>query len=207
VPLGLKTVLQMNDYGQIFDTDIFPSFLRSCSPNLDHKRLLDQCYQLQKNFSGVENSNTGGYHSPTFTIKNKSSFEEFEELSKLMKITQIFIKDTLQSREITSEVDDISFWLNINKTHSYNVMHSHGRADLIGTYYLCLPENSGNFVVTRNDGSQYCNLYASRQDLLELTIHPKEGRLYLLPGHLWHYVEANQSDQDRISISFNVYLN
>jgi hypothetical protein len=43
--------------------------------------------------------------------------------------------------------------------------------------------------------------------LLELNLEPKQGRLYLMPGYLWHYVEANESMKDRISISFNVYLN
>lgn len=196
----------MNPYNQLYDTDIFPSFLRSCSPNLDHKNLLDQCYELRESFPGIENSNTGGYHSPVLSAKNRSAFQKFDQLSRLIDISQIFINDTLQSREIFATIDDISFWVNVNKTHNYNVMHSHGRADLIGIYYVALPKDSGNFVVMRNDGSQYCNLYETRQDLLELTIHPKEGRLYLLPGYLWHYVQANQSDQDRVSISFNVYL-
>ena len=203
---GLKIVSLINPYNQIFDTDIFPSFLRSCSPILDRKELVNQCYQIQTSFPGVENSNTGGYHSPVLSIKDKTTFEKFDQLSGLVDITQIFVKDTLQNRDIISNISDLSFWINVNGTHSYNVMHSHGRADLIAIYYVALPENSGNFVVMRNDGSQYCNLYESRQDLLELTIHPKEGRLYLLPGYLWHYVQANQSSEDRISISFNVYL-
>ena len=197
----------MNLYNQIYDTDIFPSFLRSCSPVLDRKELLNQCYQIQKNFPGIENSNSGGYHSPVLGIKDKPTFDKFDQLSSLIDITQIFVKDTLESRDITATISDFSLWVNVNKTYAYNVMHSHGRADLIAIYYVVLPENSGNFVVMRNDGSQYCNLYQSRQDLLELTIHPKEGRLYLLPGYLWHYVEANRSEEDRISISFNISLN
>jgi uncharacterized membrane protein len=31
------------------------------------------------------------------------------------------------------------------------------------------------------------------EDLLELNLEPKQGRLYIMPGYLWHYVEANES--------------
>ena len=75
----------------------------------------------------------------------------------------------------------------------------------LGIYYVSVPENCGNFAVLRNDGSQYCNLYENRQDMLEYIIEPEVGRLYILPGHLWHYVESSQSTKDRISISFNIY--
>ena len=84
-------------------------------------------------------------------------------------------------------------------------MHSHGRADLIGIYYVTIPPNSGDLVLLRNDGSQYCSLYENRNDMLECVIEPEVGRLYILPGHLWHYVTGSNSDKDRISISFNIF--
>ena len=196
----------MNDYGQIFDTDIFPSFLRSCKPNINLNDLIKECYFIRENFGTTDNSNRSGYHSPSFTTKNSEKYATLNQLYNLIQISEIFSRDTLNFKKLNSCIDEISFWININKTHSYNVMHSHGRADLIGVYYASVPESSGNFVILRNDGSQYCNLYGGRTDLLELNLEPKEGRLYLMPGHLWHYVEASESQQDRISISFNVYL-
>jgi len=38
----------------------------------------------------------------------------------------------------------------------------------------------------------------------EVRMRPEEGRLYIFPGWMEHGVEENQSDSDRISISFNV---
>ena len=35
---------------------------------------------------------------------------------------------------------------------------------------------------------------------------PLEGRIFVFPAHLAHQVEPNQSNEDRISISFNIYL-
>ena len=102
-------------------------------------------------------------------------------------------------------VANIEYWCNINKCYNYNVMHSHGRADLIGIYYVQLPPNSGNLVLMRNDGSQYCDLYENRADMLEYIIEPEVGRLYVLPGHLWHYVTGSDSVRDRVSVSFNIF--
>ena len=38
----------------------------------------------------------------------------------------------------------------------------------------------------------------------EVKMKPEEGRMYVFPGWLEHGVEENQSDEDRISIAFNV---
>ena len=35
---------------------------------------------------------------------------------------------------------------------------------------------------------------------------PLEGRIFVFPAHLAHQVEPNQSNEDRISISFNIWL-
>ena len=38
----------------------------------------------------------------------------------------------------------------------------------------------------------------------EMRMPPEEGRMYVFPGWLEHGVEENKSDQDRVSIAFNV---
>jgi uncharacterized protein (TIGR02466 family) len=196
----------MNLYNQTFDTDIFPSFISSCSPNIDLELLNQECSKVKDYFENTDNSNRNGYHSLSFTTEKSFEYEQFNQLTNLIGVAKVFAQDTLTSKNLRSDVGELSFWVNVNKSYNYNVMHSHGRADLIGIYYVSVPEDSGNFVILRNDGSQYCNLYDGRSDLLELNLEPKQGRLYLMPGHLWHYVEANESMEDRISISFNVYL-
>ena len=38
----------------------------------------------------------------------------------------------------------------------------------------------------------------------EIQMRPEAGRMYVFPGWLEHGVEENKSDQDRVSIGFNV---
>ena len=35
---------------------------------------------------------------------------------------------------------------------------------------------------------------------------PIEGRMLIFPSHLQHHVKENKSDEDRISVSFNIQL-
>ena len=37
-------------------------------------------------------------------------------------------------------------------------------------------------------------------------LSPKEGSVILFPSYLRHAVEVNESDEDRISASFNVHM-
>ena len=183
-------------YDYVIDNNIFPTFISSCIPQIDMISVLEEVYQIQSKYNSENVSNEGGYHSPTFVGTSFSS---------LYDVVRQFSNDILQEKGLELTVENIEYWCNINKCYNYNVMHSHGRADLIGIYYVKVPPQSGEFVVLRNDGSQYCNLYENRNDMLEYITEPEEGRLYILPGHLWHYVTGNNSKEDRISISFNIY--
>ena len=168
----------------------------SCIPQIDMMSILEEVYDIQNRYPSEEMSNEGGYHSPQF---------KDDKFLKLRDIVLEFCNDLLHQKGLGLQVGDMCYWCNINKSYNYNVMHNHGRADLIGIYYVQLPPNSGNLVVMRNDGSQYSDLYENRADMLEYTIQPEAGRLYVLPGHLWHYVTGSNVTRDRVSISFNIY--
>ena len=183
-------------YDHVNDNNIFPSFVCSCIPQIDMMAQLEEVYEVKNCYESENVSNEGGYHSPTFVD---------EKFLTLRDTVIEFSNDLLDKKGLGLVVDRIEYWCNINKSYNYNVMHSHGRADLIGIYYIQLPPGSGNLVVMRNDGSQYCSLYENRADMLEYIIEPEAGRLYVLPGHLWHYVTGSDSVRDRVSVSFNIY--
>ena len=194
--LYLVTTLCIIMYDHVIDKNIFPSFVSSCIPQIDMMAQLAEAYNIKNCYDSAKLSNEGGYHSPTFVDS---------KFLKLKDTVVEFSNDLLDKKGLGLEVHHMEYWCNINKSYNYNVMHSHGRADLIGIYYIQLPPGSGNLVVMRNDGSQYCSLYENRADMLEYIIEPEVGRLYVLPGHLWHYVTGSDSVRDRVSVSFNIY--
>ena len=90
-----------------------------------------------------------------------------------------------------------NFWININKKTHFNVPHSHPCCIFSGVFYVKTPYNSGNFAFYRN-----IHVYKSTE-----LIKPEENMLILFPAYFDHYVEPNNSNQDRISISFNYIKN
>ena len=147
-------------YDYVIDKNIFPSFVSSCIPQIDMMTILEEVYEIEFKYKSENVSNEGGYHSPTFVGTSFSS---------LYDVVKQFSNDILQQKNLGLTVENIEYWCNINKSYNYNVMHSHGRADLIGIYYVTVPPNSGDLVLLRNDGSQYSSLYENRNDCLLYT--------------------------------------
>jgi len=193
----------MIEYSQVLEDTIFPSFIRSCVPNLDLKELEKECYLIQENEPSIKASNHGGYHSPTKNLNECGNYKNFEQL---IQTVRKFSQDTVDFYDLNINLSSLYWWFNINKAYQYNFVHHHFRADLIGVFYITAPKDSGNLTIVRKDGSEYGNLYARKFNMLEIEIGAETGRLYLIPGHLWHYVKCNESQENRISVSFNIYF-
>ena len=186
----------LNDY-------IFPSFLTSTEvENLNNLLVVDECYNMQKESAGVKKSNVHGWHSEVFD----GSTTVYENLNKLYSEATVFAKQLLQIHRIRNQkIKSITWWVNINPENTYNVIHSHPKADISLVYYAKTTEGSA-LQLLRNDGAIHTSLYANNPELLRYTVDPKVGRLYAFPAHLLHHVLSNTNKEDRISIAFNVTL-
>ena len=100
-------------------------------------------------------------------------------------------------------------WVNINKKFNRNERHCHMHTDtlLSGVFYVKYPENSGtirfydprgHLIQMQKDYEYYYDGYAYTY------INPKNNLLLLFPSWLEHDVEVNKSDDERISIAFNI---
>ena len=166
-------------------------------------------YDLQKNDSkGQSLSNVNGWHSPFFNIKNKDSVG----YKFLIKI-QPYIMDVFKSYGWIFDPHKVRFsgvWAIINKKGNFNTEHIHPNSHLSGAYYVKAPENCGNFKVY-NPHSISRDKFPPRQtptDLNRLVAEHEinEGDLLIFPSHLPHSVLPNQSDDERIVVSFNLFV-
>lgn len=100
-----------------------------------------------------------------------------------------------------------NLFCNINPPGAYNLPHIH-EGDFTGVYYVKAPINSGKicFVNPQQCAStaKMCSLFKNIK--LEEKIEPKSGHGYFFPTYLNHYVEENMSNEDRISISYNINI-
>lgn len=99
-------------------------------------------------------------------------------------------------------------WVNLTHPGGYNVKHVHSQCLMSACYYLDVPENSGN--ITFHDprpGAVFSPLTAISKTLkTAIAIPPKSGLLVVFPEWLEHGVEANLSNENRISIPINAVL-
>ena len=90
---------------------------------------------------------------------------------------------------------------------SYNHLHNHVGAVFSGVYYVHAEENQGNIQFERMDGAEsFLPDYVEKQTYYSAgraTYPCKTNGLLIFPGWLKHSVQGNQSNIDRISISFN----
>jgi uncharacterized protein (TIGR02466 family) len=127
-------------------------------------------------------------------------------LTLIGKEFEKFVYETLEPR---ASCDFIlgNLFCNINPPGAYHVPHIH-EGDFTGVYYIKAPKDSGKL---RLIYPHQCSSTARLQRLfknikLEERIEPEEGVGYFFPTYLNHYVEENLSDDDRISISYNINI-
>ena len=109
-------------------------------------------------------------------------------------------------------------WPNINRFGDYHNLHNHPHAWLSGTYYVTVPENPLDLpgradrtpgAISFFDPRPQANMNAISKDGQvdpEYRVQPKAGEILLWPAFLHHAVHPNLSENERISVSFNVVL-
>ena len=167
------------------------------------QELIDYAYNLRDNERGRTASNRGGYQSQPFPVKGGDILQDF----------LINIISNIPSFRNNVDVKCDS-WVNINPPLSFNVKHCHPNCDIAGVLWIKIPENSGDIVfhspynyISYNEMICYTREFQEKGKYFHDYKFPaREGNLLLFPAHLEHKVGDNNSDEDRISVSFNLKL-
>jgi uncharacterized protein (TIGR02466 family) len=185
---------------------IFPQFVYRNFVDIDDCSIEKCCYELKSSSNGRVLSNIGGWQSDGMNVNGETLF--FNSIA--MDIKKLF--HTLQISNLSFYLQN--FWININGKHHYNRQHIHPGSFISGVLYIKAPKNCGNIFFV-DPSSSLRNSFAYNfqvHDVLpmnnvfsgEWIYEPKDKLLILFPSWLEHYVGPNESDEDRISISFNI---
>ena len=179
---------------------IFPTYLH-CIDNIPiSDELVKYCLTRPDLDIGNIKSNRGGNQS-------LSTNEDSIVKDLIQKIIDENIQTVCQSK-----LGIESYWINVNKRDNYNAFHSHPGAVLAGVVYLQVSENSGDIVFIHPNMHavfEESQMYGENNELsqyTELHVQPKTGLCCIFPAHLMHAVEPNRTDDDRISVSFNLIV-
>jgi uncharacterized protein (TIGR02466 family) len=184
--------------GDIFPTSFYTVNIFDAQENQKYKDFL---IDLSQKTPGTSRSNRGGWQSET----NLWEQEVFKPLlEKTTAIAQSIIESISQNRP---QMVIRAMWGNINPKGGMNFTHVHPSGWMSGVYYIQLPQ--GTDEITFEDPRPARMMDFQRSCLVSdeyFSHRPKVGELLLFPSWLPHFVLPNTSDEERISVSFNIEL-
>jgi uncharacterized protein (TIGR02466 family) len=134
-------------------------------------------------------------------------FLEFSE--KMQPHAKSFAKE--QGWELKGlHLEMTSCWMNIMGKHTYHPLHLHPHSTISGVYYVSVPPGSVSLKLEDPRMSMYMNAPVrsskGKDSDLYYKVTPKAGSFVLFESWLRHEVPPNQSNEPRVSISFNYSL-
>lgn len=196
---------------RLFYTPVWQTNVAENEPDWSSLRaaMLERIRALESAGQGVQRTNFGGWQSDDDLYRHA----EFNWLTR-----RIMALANEVAREFSAKAtfDDGILWANVNRRGDFNAMHTHPDAILSGCIYLKVdsPEQGAIQFLDAREGSptSHWRCYTRLNDSTELTgqavtITPREGDILFFPGWLRHWVTPNLTDQERVSVAFNIRMN
>jgi len=171
--------------------------------DIDFNKVKFECYLIKDNDPiGDKYSNKGGYQS---AVINSNKVNEINKLLvEIQKYSKVWFEGLGIRKEYNNFINEA--WININKKGDYNAPHIHANTIFSGCVYIQYPKDSGKICFVNNHQAHYLASYTNANTTLnsvEYSHSLTEKEVIIFPSYLSHYVEANQSNEDRISIAFD----
>jgi len=182
-----------------FPTAIYISDFNNENLNKD---LEDKILKWANHDRGISRTNIKGWHST-------SDMQERPEYKELIDLLYRAQKTIYEQEHLASEAFLGNMWANINPPGAMNRAHMHPNALWSGVYYVKAPKNSGLLRIDDPRSSAAMSRPRMKEGTppkrlwREVSYEPVAGKLIMFPSWLTHSVDPNESDDIRISISFN----
>lgn len=100
---------------------------------------------------------------------------------------------------------ELQSWANVHDRGGFNFLHLHDGCLLSGTFYLQVPQGSGDLVFRDPRPGVLNGARKGPQPnaCKDVRLRPEPGLMVLFPHWLEHYVDVHESDAPRIAIPFN----
>ncbi|WP_111640297.1 2OG-Fe(II) oxygenase family protein [Marinimicrobium alkaliphilum] len=200
----------MNDKMHLMELFPIPVFIFKTT-QVDNDHLCKMVYRIRDEeiSSGrgdkVGLSNLGGFR--TYDIARTPGFEQLRAHIVSTVNAQILDGKWYPGGPI-DESYIVGMWSVINNRGHANSVHNHPNAWFSGVYYAKVPDDNqkaGSIcfrdpILARTYSRSF---YRSSQSEI-CCLPPEEGLMVIFPGWFEHSVRPNQTDDDRVAISFNI---
>ena len=183
----------------LFPTPVYIADIKHPTLNQDLER---DIIAWSKEDKGITRTNVKGWHSTT-------DMHERPEFKNLVNMLYACQKTVYEQEYYESEPFLGNMWANINPPGGSNRAHQHPNSLWSGVYWIKTPKNCGQLKI--DDPRSVACMTRPRQkdgkkpDRLWRETHyePVAGRCIMFPSWLMHCVDPNESNDVRISVSFN----
>jgi len=182
---------------------LFPSPVLLHKPKLS-TNLLEWIKQYYETGEHDSNSSSCGWHSKYDLHEDQDFLEHFLLLHANIAHAMLDITD--------APFYIASMWANVNSPGDFNMSHLHAGVDFSGVLWLQTPENCGTLVFENDKAITRYNWKIPEDVKDQYNLHdstwfrPEAGTMLIFPADLRHRVERNMSEEDRISLGFNIKL-
>ena len=170
----------------------------------DTSWLIPKIIELSSHQKTTKVSNVGGWQSIKY-----NNLEELPYMKPIIStiaesLIPLYKRMGIKSKEIRLG----SFWFNINRKYSYNLVHNHPGSYFSAVLYVKVPKNSGNITFVRPDNlpNFLFDIDLTEDNWAEYFVESKDNLLLIFPAWLNHFVGQNLTEDEddcRISIAFN----
>ena len=177
----------------------------------DYQSINEQMYKFikitqSKDHEGINKSNIKGWHSKDFNMQENEPKNFIKFI--LPAIEQVITDMNWEKQKQSININNM--WAIINTGGAANLRHQHGNSTISGAYYVRAPKSCGDIVFyDPRPAPVYSHPNVKAPNFLNAQVNgisPKEGALVLFPSFLDHSVNENESNEERLVISFNIRL-
>ena len=182
--------------------EFFPTSVYGKDIKLDNNKLAQDIVNWSNQHQGVKKTNMNGWHSTT-NMHLKPEYQQLvNELYKMQE--EIYVEEWLDRKPVLGNM-----WANINYPGGYNRPHIHPNCLFSGVYFVKATKEAGTLAINDPRPGIQTNMPVRKPGKppkhlwREAHLEPIPGRIIMFPAWLWHCVEPNESNDIRISVSFN----
>ncbi len=144
-------------------------------------------------------------------------FIPIDDLPSIRTVLEYFLSgcnDIARERKwdlMESQLTLGNYWVHVTPPGELTQSHTHKPAVLSGVYYVDKPENSGDLVFVDVNPFHEYNPKSLPGEIDPITspqaiFKVEEGTMIIFPSWLPHKAPRNNSDRNRVSVSFNAVL-
>jgi uncharacterized protein (TIGR02466 family) len=192
----------------LFYTPLWQEDLAALGPDWPHHRehMLARVYAVERASEGIALSNFGGWQSDDQIFRHP----EFDWLlAHILGLANAIAPAYAPGLRFNNG----QIWANINRRGAFNAPHTHPNSLLSGVVYLKIASADQGVIefFDAREGSppNHWSCFRALEEQTALTrdthvVTPHEGLVLFFPSWLRHWVRPNLTDEDRVTLAFNI---